>query len=379
MLRVLPSFMYHGVSRQSGRMHVSPELLDAQCRVLARKGWRGISLAEAEDCLLRGKSLPRKACLFTFDDGYLDNYVYAEPILRRHGHCGVIFPTLNCLERRENPLPNSEDLVREPGRAAELGDLNAPHAVLRGGFRVRGIRFCSWSEIRRMRDGGAMAAAPHSLNHGRVVSGLAFSRLRDFERGPGFFGLPPYEAPWGMPLFAAGYSLSTRGYNLNPDLFDLLRKQVPQKAKAAKAFLAETENREALLEAIKKLPWLGRLETQEEFRARLFAEFTACRRIFAEETGEEPLSFCWPWGSFCRESVEEAERAGFRLFFCASWTKGAYRLGRPVRRVAVRRYTLPQKLPLQASVFSFAPFGAAYAYLAKLRRLLRGWRLSSKG
>lgn len=355
MLRVLPSFMYHSISRRPGRMHVSPELLDEQCRVLARSGWRGISLAEAEDCLLRGKRLPPKACLFTFDDGYLDNCVYAEPILRRHGHCGVIFPVLNFVEQREDTLQDTEP-----------EDLHLPRTVLRDSFRVQNIRCCSWSELRRMRAGGAMAAAPHSLNHGRVVSSLAFSRLRDFEDVSGFFDVPPYDAPWGMPIFPTGYALSTRGYRLNPALADLVREHVPQHAKAAGVFLADAKKRETLLAAMGKLPWLGRQETEEAFRARLYEEFTACRRIFAEQLGESPLSFCWPWGSFCRESVEEAERAGFRLFFCTGRTGGAYRLGRAVRRFGVRFYTTPENLLAKARFFSIAPFGVLYACLARL-------------
>ena len=371
MLRAIPSFMYHSISRQPGRMHVSPELLDEQCRALSNAGWRGVSLAEAEDHFLRGRSLPPKSCLITFDDGYLNNYVYAEPILRARGHCGVIFPILNFLEENEKPRPNSEDLYREPERAAELGDLHTPRAVLRAGFRVKDIQFCSWSEISRMHAGGVMAAAPHSLDHGRVVSGLGFSRLRDSEKGQTFFGAPPHDVPWGMPLFPTGYSLSTRGYTLNPDLFDLVRREVPQEKEAAVAFLADAGKRRDLLEAIKKLPWLGRQETEGEFRARLFAEFTACRRMFAERVGEVPHSFCWPWGGFCRQSVEEAERAGFRLFFCTSWTGARYRQAKAVRRSGVRFFTTPERLLRKGRFFSIAPLSLAYAYFVRFWKLSR--------
>jgi peptidoglycan/xylan/chitin deacetylase (PgdA/CDA1 family) len=360
MLFSLPVFMYHSVSRQPGRLYLSPELLEEQCRFLAAKGWRGISLAEAEGYFLRGRKLPSKACLFTFDDAYLDAYVYAEPILRAHGHCGAIFPVLDLLEEREALRPNRDDLARNPERQAELGDLHTPKNVFRAGFRVRDIRFCSWNEIRRMHESGVMSAAPHSLNHGRAIAGLNFKALYKKQGQWGFFAVYPYTPPWGMPLFPTDYGLAVRGYTVNPALFELVREKVPQQEPEAKAFLADKRRCQALLKSIGKLPWLGRQETEAEFRARVFAEFTACRERFAACLGFEPLSFCWPWGAFCQESIEEAERAGFRLLFCTSQTQGRYREAKPVRRVGVRFYTTLEDMLHKARLFSWRPVGALY-------------------
>ena len=352
--------MYHSVCRQPSRLALSPELLEEQCRYLVKHGWRGISLEEAEDCLLRGKKIPRKACLFSFDDGYLDNYVHAEPILRAYGHHGVIFPIINLLEDRQGLLPNQDDLAEHPERAAQLGDLHTPVTVLRSRYRVRNIRFCNWQELRRMRENGVMDAAPHSLEHGCVISGLEFSDFFKSQGRWGFFSVSPYVPPWGMPLFPTGYALATRGYIVNPALFNLVREVVPQTDKEARAFLKEPAQRDRLLKAIKSLPSLGRRETEEEFRARLAAEFTACRERFAANLGVTPVSFCWPWGAYCQESIEEAERAGFRLLFCTSQTPGRYRQSMPVRRIGVRFYTPPQLVLKRARLFSWKPVGAIY-------------------
>ena len=77
MFHSLPFLMYHSISRFNHRLCVSPELFDDQCRALVRAGWRGVSLAEAEDFFLGKRRLPRKTLLFSFDDGYLDNYANA--------------------------------------------------------------------------------------------------------------------------------------------------------------------------------------------------------------------------------------------------------------------------------------------------------------
>jgi peptidoglycan/xylan/chitin deacetylase (PgdA/CDA1 family) len=47
-------------------------------------GYHCIPLDEAVDCLNRGRPLPRRSIVVTFDDGYQDNYRYAFPILAKY-------------------------------------------------------------------------------------------------------------------------------------------------------------------------------------------------------------------------------------------------------------------------------------------------------
>lgn len=354
--------MYHSVCGQKGHLHLGPELLDAQCAHLKKHGWRAISLAEAEDCLVRNKRIPRKACLFTFDDGYLDTYVYAEPILRAHGFHGVVFPVLNLVEKGTELRPDMRDLAAHPEQETQLRDVNATRLVLRSGYRVRNIRFCNWEELRHMREKGNMDAAPHSEQHDRVVSRLDFRHFYHGQGAWGFFAVTPYSPPLGMPMFYTDYALSTRGYKVNPDLFSLVKDMVPQEPKAAQAFLREPGQRQKLVKAIRSLPILGTRESEEEFRARVFTMFTNCRERFAKELGVTPLSFCWPWGAYCQESIEEAERAGFRLLFCTSQTQGCYRKAVPALRVGARHHTTPEKLLFKARFFSWKPAAAAYQW-----------------
>jgi peptidoglycan/xylan/chitin deacetylase (PgdA/CDA1 family) len=78
---------------------VSPKEFEAHVRYFARR-YRIISLDEAVDAILAGKQLPRNAVVFTFDDGYADNFVAAE-ILKRYNASGTFYLTVSCIDRTE--------------------------------------------------------------------------------------------------------------------------------------------------------------------------------------------------------------------------------------------------------------------------------------
>src|SRR5690606_31029428 len=61
-----------------------------QVRGLSERGYRSLRAQEFA-AFLEGAPLPKKSVLITFDDGYLDNWVYAHPVLKRYGMSAVLF------------------------------------------------------------------------------------------------------------------------------------------------------------------------------------------------------------------------------------------------------------------------------------------------
>ncbi len=90
----VPILMYHHISSlpppapsQVG-LTVTDEAFAAQLAYLAAHGYQTIRLVDLLNALYYGHPLPRRPVILTFDDGYLDNYTDAFPLLRRHHMVG---------------------------------------------------------------------------------------------------------------------------------------------------------------------------------------------------------------------------------------------------------------------------------------------------
>ncbi|MEG6584286.1 polysaccharide deacetylase family protein [Dendrosporobacter sp. 1207_IL3150] len=90
--REIPILLYHRVGYTSGHLSVSPERFANDLQLLRGKGYKAITLEQFQSFLLnKNTDLPEKPILITFDDGYLDNYEYAYPILKRYGMVASFF------------------------------------------------------------------------------------------------------------------------------------------------------------------------------------------------------------------------------------------------------------------------------------------------
>jgi peptidoglycan/xylan/chitin deacetylase (PgdA/CDA1 family) len=105
---VLTTVMFHRVlpdddPRAAGAnptYTVTPEELDA-CLGLFRRFHAVIGLAELEAAVARGRDLPARPLLITFDDGWADTVEHALPVLRAHGVPAVVFVATGHIGRAE--------------------------------------------------------------------------------------------------------------------------------------------------------------------------------------------------------------------------------------------------------------------------------------
>ena len=88
----VPVLNYHQINdRDHNALTLSTPEFEAQMQYLAENGYHPITPNELADHLENGAPLPEKPILLTFDDGYIDNYKNAYPILQKYGLKGSIF------------------------------------------------------------------------------------------------------------------------------------------------------------------------------------------------------------------------------------------------------------------------------------------------
>lgn len=82
---------YHSVSGGASPLCTPPHLFAEQMAWLAGSGHRVISLTELAHALRSKQAPPRRAVVLTFDDGFLDFYQAAFPVLRRFNFPATVF------------------------------------------------------------------------------------------------------------------------------------------------------------------------------------------------------------------------------------------------------------------------------------------------
>jgi peptidoglycan/xylan/chitin deacetylase (PgdA/CDA1 family) len=132
-LRVL---MYHKINDIPDNPTTVPtERFDAQLTQLGELGYEVVGLDAVLDHYALGAPLPPRAVLITFDDGYLDVFENALPVLRAHGYEAVIFVPVAYMGDHSMPLPHELALAERGVRNPTL-DWDLVRELDRGGVRV---------------------------------------------------------------------------------------------------------------------------------------------------------------------------------------------------------------------------------------------------
>lgn len=155
----IPVLMYHHILPQkdiqgvyyNNNLVVSAENFQAQMTYLKDNGYQTVSLSKLE-CYIAGEELlPEKSVVITFDDGYLSNYHYAYPILKKNGFTGTIFLLTSYIEEKKQS------------------------------FDAKRLQYLSWEDIDQMRD--VFTFASHTDNmHKLNVSGKSILSQASYDR-----------------------------------------------------------------------------------------------------------------------------------------------------------------------------------------------------
>ena len=137
---------------------------------LAENGWKTLSADDFAQVLASGE-VPKKSVLVTFDDGYLDNWVYAHPVLKDFGQCATLFLITGWIGdgvvRSHAGQPGVPEVPTHGQAMAAMAEGKLDDAYLR------------WSEVEAMRAAGTFDFHSHTHSHTRWDRQVADPAERD--------------------------------------------------------------------------------------------------------------------------------------------------------------------------------------------------------
>lgn len=192
----LPVLLYHRVAPRPQvdpyENFVSQHTFESHLRWLRARGYRSVPLSAVAEALAVGALLPRRAVAITFDDGYLDTYEQAFPLLRRHGFGATVFLVSDAIGGDSSfdgdcgyePAPMlGRSQIREMAAAGvEFGSHTCSHPETLVALDDRQLRFeveTSRHAIEALLDRPVeLFAYPHSRHDARVEAAVASAGYR---------------------------------------------------------------------------------------------------------------------------------------------------------------------------------------------------------
>jgi hypothetical protein len=309
----IPVVMYHSVGIPKKDwiwdfLTIPYGLFEDHIRCLCCKGFVSIDFKEYYAHVRHGAELPERSVFLHFDDGYLDNWVFAYPILKKYGFKGTIFVNPEFVDPAPEPRATLEDVWA--GRVG-VEDLT-PHG------------FLSWAEMRAMEKDGVMDIQSHAMTHTWYFSGPEIVDFRhpgdpyvwmDWNDAPkekwAYLGASRSHGPAkpGSPVYRHGKSLEVRRFFPDERLAGHLESYV---AAQGPEFFQRPDWKSVLHGVAAEFRSGNRLressESDDDYMRRLHWELGESKRILESHLEKEVDLLCWPGGGYEPLSVEISKK-----------------------------------------------------------------------
>ncbi len=316
----IPVLMYHSIAPEDPNwihsyLSTDPYLFDNQIATLARIGYVSITLDDLYDYMSGRKKLAKKSVVLTFDDGYLDNWVFAFPILKKYGFKGTIFVSTDFIDPRDVIHPTLEDVWNAK---LKMEDLN-----------WKG--FLCFREMHQLIRSGLMDIQCHCKTHtwyfvdptivdfhhpGDEYVWLAWNRKPErkylwMEEDQSQF------APFGVPIYKYAKSLEARIFFPDSEVDQRIIDYV--ESRGGRSFFENPNWKQDLMDIaskFRKQAKSDRIETDQERRQRYFEEIVLSKEYLEAKLGKKVSFLCWPGGAYDELAIQIAQNAGY-----TAWTR----------------------------------------------------------
>ncbi len=314
----VPVLLYHHINYDDGVLSVAPELFEEQLKFLKNEGYVSIGAQELGEFMTTGKRNFEKAVVITIDDGYLDTWVYAYPLIKKYGFKAIAFIVSWNVEEDEFLGFNLDDYYSGKIKKEMIPKCSA-NFIVENGVKKRLERRLCWREIREMDKTGIIDIEPHSKFHRKVYASdkiVGFNYPRDIlsewsnVKGDTRLGTPDFEK---KPEFIS------REFIAFQDLRDRLAQHVRDNGYLQffeKAnWIGELKEIMNDYKKEKNTDKIGEWETEDEQRKRVKTDLEVSKGEIGWEVKKICESFSWPWGAYNDTSLEIAKEVGFKYIF----------------------------------------------------------------
>lgn len=307
--------------------------------------------------------------VITFDDGFLDNWVWAYPLLKKYNLKATVFVCPEFVDAGKTLRPNLEDYWKNNATYDDISQSG----------------YLNWPEMKAMISSGLIDIQSHTMSHTKY---FVSDKITGFHR-PGndclyIVGnllphLKPYhiadktfekQIPYGYPIFEEMSSVCARRVTINTSFADECIKDLEYYDFSKYSFSTAFNEISDLYDEYKEEGLLVTgVETDESMMERLSYEIIGSKKIL-EEKLQIPIEFlCWPHGDNTETAHQLALKAGYLATTSGSKTKVPDSIDRIPERIGMwhvrhNRFLslLKAKYKIESSMGLFPYRQVKYAY-----------------
>ena len=302
--RIIPVVMFHSIGLENSNWifkHISEPIYNFEKKIkyLCRNGFNFIFWMDLYDYMAEKRKLQLPAVMLTFDDGYLDNWVYVFPIMKKYGAKATIFVNPEFVDPSSMIRPNLDDVWERKKQMNEL----VPYG------------FLNWEEMRIMEKTKLVDIQSHALTHTWYFSS---PKLLDFYQSNNkkypwlAWNIHPDQKPFylindqrnlvpaGFPVYEHQKALVCKRY-YPPDkvckgIIDFVQESGNKDFFRLKNWRKELEKLHSSLMEKHKID--EKFENDQEYEKRVFNEQLASNLIIENKLNKKVEFICFPGGGY---------------------------------------------------------------------------------
>lgn len=317
-MKNIPIIYYHSVAPKQlnfwNRYWLTLELkyFEEHLKYFKKNNYKSLLLDEYLD-IKHSNSTNKKYFLLTFDDGYLDNFIYVYPLLKKYGFKGTIFVNPEFVDEKSTPRKTLFDYWDNKASLRDIANWG----------------FLNWEEMREMQESGTIDIQSHTMTHTKY---FVSDKLVDFhhpgadslyyignkfpERKPYYITDTEFEKLvfYGYPIFEQQSSVIARKVDINPSFNHSIIQSLEDidwsKPYDFKSLYEKVRN---IYDDYKKNnDIIKKIESEEEYEQRVYDELKNSKEILESNLDKKVDFLCWPHGDNNEFAHKTALELGYK-------------------------------------------------------------------